>query len=83
MQPSAAHGTTCLAVAARKSVAVELDAAALPPYGRQSVAAWHPCYAAGGASTSVNAELCPASSLGVRRHQTAPSVRRPFVGGDH
>ena len=79
MQPSAAHGTTCLAVAARKSVAVELDAAALPLYERQSVAAWHPA----GASMSVNAELCPASSLGVRRHQTAPSVRRPFVGGGH
>ena len=82
MQPVAARGTTCVAVAACKSVAVELDAAALPPYGRQSTAAWHPCYAVG-VFTSVNAEVCPVSSLGVRRHQTAPSVRRPFVGGDH
>ena len=82
MQPVAARGTTCVAVAACKSVAAELDAAALPPYGRQSTAAWHPCFAAG-VFTSVDAELRPASSLGVRRHQTAPSVRRPFVGGGH
>jgi hypothetical protein len=81
MQPVAARGTTC-AVAACKSVAAELDVAALPPYGRQSTVAWHSCYAAG-VFTRVNAEVCPVSSLGVRRHQTAPSVRRPFVGGGH